>query len=52
MPAPQNIFDGLRAVRVCGHFQTQPVCFINDGLHFFNGVLRGAWRITFAQHAA
>ena len=34
-----GVFDGLRAVRMRGHFAAQLVRFFSDGLELFEGVL-------------
>ena len=47
-----GVLDGLRAVGVSSDFAAELVGFFGDGLHFFEGILRRAWLIAFAEDAA
>ena len=47
-----GVFDGLRAVRMRGHFAAQLVRFFSDGLELFEGVLRCAGLVAFAEDSA
>src|SRR5256885_861325 len=47
-----GVLDGLRTMGVCGDFAAEFVGFFGDGSHFFEGVLRRAGLIAFAENAA
>src|SRR5258707_5331582 len=47
-----RVLDGLCTVGVCGDFAAEFVGLFGDGSHFFEGVLRRAGLIAFAENAA